>query len=142
MIIRESRRGRPKVIDWWIVLCLGTCLLALLSIPFLDDLLALGAEIDPEDLEDNAEGATVLRYMHWGAGVVVFLMAAFMGVGPLLPRREFAWVFGIVQMVGSMLCLGLLGILGALPIMIFWVRTDCRAWFKDRGDEDFEDVFA
>lgn len=137
MLIKESRRGRPRVIDWWIAFCFLNVLLLLASIPFIDDLIALDAEFDASDPEQ----AEVLRVTHWVMGVLVGLYALVMGIGPLLPRGRTTWIIGIVQLVLSMLCGGCLCALPAVPIMVFWVRAPCRDWFENRDELEVAEIF-
>jgi hypothetical protein len=137
MILRESRRGRPRVIDWWIALCFLSAALTLLCVPFLDDLMALDPDIDLERPEDREAMEITTMIMI----PILVISSLVMLAGPFLPRGRVAWIYGIIQLALSMLCGGCLCLLPAIPILVFWLRPDCRDWFCSSMSTDVEGVF-
>ena len=56
-----------------------------------------------------------------------FFLAFAAALGPFLPQRDWAWLFGF-----ALLCLGLTSIVLlplSLPIMIFWRKEPVKTWF-------------
>ena len=79
---------------------------------------------DPEDLEMSRFEATMMGALLGGLGFVFFVMYL---VPYVLPRRPWVWVYDIVLIaIGLTSCLTLPL---ALPLLIFWLKPEPKAWF-------------
>ena len=112
---------KPAVWNWYAAYCVAMALMYLLCV-VLGLAFILG---DPAELEMDAGGARVMGALFVGMGLV---LAALFGAGPLLPRRSWAWVFGLVLIVigmGSMCCLP-----ATVPLLIWWIKPETKAYYK------------
>ena len=56
-------------------------------------------------------------------------------VGLFLPRAKWSWIYGIVVIaVGNLACI--LCMPAGIPVMIFWVMPNARAWFWEERQDD------
>ncbi|CAN0453997.1 unnamed protein product, partial [Ectocarpus fasciculatus] len=123
---------RPGVVLWFKVYLVATMVLgvllalsglAMLSDPgmFLDALRESG-QAGPGVPSTTAE----VQRLGWGYGLGGILGVAMSVAGCLLPRGTGKWVFGVVLIALGMPGLVTLPVL--IPLLIFWVREDCKAW--------------
>ena len=130
MIIREPGQDRPAIVIWWTVYCFVAGGFYLLSsvVQLIGGRGSSGLESDP--------AAAVLTL------VFMFGVAIFYAAGPFLPRGRAAWVFGIVQMAVGLLCSFVMCLPVVIPLLVFWLRPECRDWFDGRTQpDDFAEVF-
>ena len=105
---------RPAVVAWFYAYCAGMALLYA-GVLALFGWLASEGELGPSD--DISLIAMAV--------VCVPLLLVF-GSAPLLPRRRWTWVYYLV-----LICLGMGGITAAasVPLLIFWIKPEAKAWF-------------
>ncbi|MEM1446161.1 MAG: hypothetical protein AAGF84_08905 [Planctomycetota bacterium] len=73
----------------------------------------------------NLTEAKIMGWIYGGLGIVFF--GAYVGWW-LVSRSGAKWVYGIV-----LICIGMLSFCtlpAAIPLLIFWIRDDCKAWFR------------
>ena len=133
MILRAPREGRPGVVPWWLAYSLicGAIYVVLVVIQVVELTLS-AAGTSGEDIAD-----------FWFAIVFQLASAVVFGVGPFLRRGRATWIYGIFQLVLGMICSCGFCFPFALPLLIFWVRDDCRRWVEDRDPPvtDLAEVF-
>jgi hypothetical protein len=116
MIPYATVQQRPGVVTWFYVYAIAMATMYL-AVGVLGVFLAA-----TQTGEDWVVGAIL-------AGVCVPLMAAC--AAPLFfPRRKWAWIYGLV-----LIAIGLSGctLVAAIPLLIFWIKEDCKDWFNVRG---------
>ena len=59
-----------------------------------------------------------------------FVLFAAFAAAPFLPRKPWVWIYHLV-----LICIGLSGItfVASLPLLIFWLRPEAKAWFGRRA---------
>ena len=110
----------PPVYKWFVVYCVLMALLyattAVMGIVFMF--------IEPVDREMSASEARLMGTVFLLLGMVFFVPFA---LAPFLPRKSWAWVFGLV-----LICLGLTSaccLPASIPLLIFWLKPDMKAFY-------------
>ena len=121
MYPQSSAPPKPAVWNWYAAYCVAMAVMyfacVVMGLVFLFG--------DPAELEMDPGGAKVVGTMLVVMGLA---LAALFGAGPLLPRRKWAWVFGLVLIViglGSMCCLP-----ATVPLLIWWIKPETKAYFN------------
>lgn len=114
-----ERQPKPPVWPWYVAFCVGWALFYVFAIGFTVFLLAKGQPASGET------GATANIALGVWLGVCGVLLLAY-AVAPLLPLRRWSWIYGMVIVGFSMLggCFPL-----AVPLLVFWVKPQTRAFF-------------
>jgi drug/metabolite transporter (DMT)-like permease len=109
----------PPVYKWFLAYCILMALIylvvALMGIIFL----VTGPDPEMSELE-----ATIMGLVFLVMGLVFFAGYA---VGPFLPRKSWAWVYGMV-----LICIGLTSaccLPACIPMLIFWLKPELKAFF-------------
>lgn len=109
---------RPGVIPWFKAYAAFLALLYLAVIAF-----GVFVATHPAEMEVSEEFGRVFGLTIAALGLAFALGFA---AGLFLPRRPWAWVYGLV-----LICIGLNGC--TLPfsaaLLFFWIRPDAQAWF-------------
>ena len=116
----------PAVLTWYKVYCGLMALLYILCVVFGVVLLALPAAA----LEAAEEEAIVLRVQGGILLVMGVVLAGVFGLGLFLPRRTWAWIYGIVTIgigMTSACCLPI-----TVPLIIFWLKAETKSYFQIR----------
>ena len=110
----------PPVWPWYIAYCLGMAgvafLLTMLCVVFV------AVEPDPDWAGDPSAQLGVLVYI-----AIWFLVTCIYGVVPFLPRKSWAWTYGLVVISAGLMC----GcwIVASIPLLIQWVKPETKAYF-------------
>lgn len=111
---------RPAVWPWYAVYCVCMALLYLLCC----GLGVLFLVLDPSDLDTSRVEALVTGFML--LVVCAPLMIAF-AAGPLLPRRKWAWVAGLLLIaVGMTSCCCMPA---CIPLLMWWIKPETKTWY-------------
>jgi hypothetical protein len=108
--------GPPGVWTWYVVYCVTiTAFLLLFALIFL--VAGIGGS-DP----DGRVGGVILAMM-------CFIIAIPFGIAPFLPKQNWVWIYNLV-----LICLSLTSCyctLFAIPLLIFWIRPETKAYFNN-----------
>jgi hypothetical protein len=112
-----DRPAPPPVWGWYVAFCVAWALFYALAIAFSAWLLVTGDPPPPTTL------ASVLAMGLWFGFCAVLLVAY--AIAPLLPRKPWTWIYGIVIIAFSALggCFFV-----AIPLLVFWIRPDLQAY--------------
>ena len=111
---------QPAVMTWYKVYCVLMALLYLM-------LVAAGVFliiVAPSDRDMSAEEAQLM------GGIMLFMgiaLAIPFLIGVFLPRKPWAWVFGLV-----LICIGLTSVCclpATIPLLIHWIKTETKLYF-------------
>lgn len=118
---RDARRAkRPGVWTGYVVYCIAMALLYLSCVPMGLFFFFWGADLP----DTSAAEARLVGVVFGGLGVVLFIPFA---LGPLLPRRPWTWVYGLV-----LICLGMTSaccLPVTIPLLIYWIKPEAKAFF-------------
>jgi hypothetical protein len=114
----------PGVVKWFKLYCAFLVLVYLAVSAFGVFLL----QLEPGDLADFADDPSEIRIQAYAMLIVGPPFAVIYGLAFFLPRRSWAWICGIVLISLTMTSLCCLP--AAIPLLIFWVRQDARAYFN------------
>ncbi len=92
------------------------CVLGAISALFVIDF----EDLSREDRVGSLVGCILL-------GVMSFPLAMLFGFGPFLPRKNWAWIYGIVLIaigLTSPCCMPV-----SIPLLIFWIKPEIRAYY-------------
>jgi hypothetical protein len=110
----------PAVWKWYVAYCIAMACLYVLTTIFGVVLLAVAPDaLHMQPMESKIQG---------GACVVLgpILLIVFL-IGIFLPRRPWAWIYGIV-----LICLGMTScccLPASIPLIIYWVKPETKAFF-------------
>jgi MFS family permease len=119
-----AQQERPGVVTWYIVYCVCMALMYLI--------LVVGGvvlAIMADSIGDSDMSAGEARLMGVIFGAVCLPLAVFYLAGPILPKRNFAWIYGIVAIaigMTSACCLPMV-----IPLLIYWIKPETRAYFQN-----------
>lgn len=111
---------QPAVMTWYKVYCVLMALLYLM-------LVAAGVFliiVAPSDRDMSAEEAQLM------GGIMLFMgiaLAIPFLIGVFLPRKPWAWVFGLV-----LICIGLTSVCclpATIPLLIHWIKPETKLYF-------------
>ena len=85
--------------------------------------------IAPDLAAQDPEVDDPITFQIMGGGLILMSIAlgSIFGMGPFLPRKRWAWIFGFVP-----ICIGFTSICTlpfCIPLLIFWLRADTKAYF-------------
>jgi len=108
-----------------LILFRGYCIVAGLLALVIGSLGMLGLAIDgfdPAKFDSTAGGVEVATILF----LYLLVEGIALGIALFLPRRPWAWIWSLIA-----IALGVAGItiFGAVPLMIYWVRTDMRTYY-------------
>jgi hypothetical protein len=112
--------GKPAVWNWYVAYCALLAALYLLVIIMGFVFLVF----EPTDRDMSPGEARIMGVIFIVVGLVLFVPFA---SGPFLPRRPWAWIFGLV-----LICIGLTSaccLPAAVPLLIYWLKPDNKAYF-------------
>ena len=116
--------GRPRVLTWFIAYCIFMALLYAACVAGGAWVLSMPehelTSWDMDLVEARIQGGVFLA-------IGLPLMAAF-GLGPVLPRRKWVWVYDIVLIaigLTSVCCLPV-----TVPLLIYFIKPETKAWFE------------
>ena len=112
-----DRPAPPPVWGWYVAFCVAWALFYALAIAFSAWLIATGEPPPP------VTTTSVVAMALWFGFCAVLLVAY--AVAPLLPRKPWTWIYGIVIIAFSALggCFFV-----AIPLLVFWIRPDVQAY--------------
>lgn len=122
MLHQHSEPQKPAVWNWYVAYCMAMALLYLFCIAagfFV--LVSNEARSEREAMEARIMGAIFI-----GAGLALLIPFA---AGPLLPRRRWAWVVGLI-----LICIGLTSaccLPAAIPLLIWWLKPETKAYYNE-----------
>ncbi len=112
-------RATPAVYNWFVVYCV---FMALLYLGFAAmGIVFMFSEPDPEM---SAAEAKMMGGLFLLLGLVFFVPYA---IAPLLPRKSWVWVFGLV-----LICIGLTSaccLPACIPLLIFWSKPEMKQFY-------------
>lgn len=114
---------RPAVWVWYVAFCVAMAIMWLTLVFLGLSFLLTG----PPNREMSSGDARVMGLIFIGLGAA--LMVPYVAA-PFLPRRRWAWVLGVVLIVLSMT--GTCCLPAAIPLLIFWVKPETKAFFDGR----------
>lgn len=115
----DNSTGR-KTHFWFRVYCISLAIVYLL-VTILGVFLAVS---QPQTREYNSNEIFFIGIIYAVLGIVLFIPFA---VAPLLPRRPWVWIYGIVLIAIGMTsgcCLPF-----CIPLLIFWIKPETKAIF-------------
>jgi cell division protein FtsW (lipid II flippase) len=121
-----SYNVRPGVLTWFTVYCV---LMALIYA-----LVAVGGAIilsSPELFEEGPRDPEELKIRAIAMLVVGIALMPVFAIALALPRRPWVWIYDLV-----LICVGFLSCCFwpiSIPLLIFWIKPDARAWFGRGG---------
>ena len=112
---------QPGVLQWFKVYC--TCMALLYAGITWMVVQKLTKELYSRS---GPDGAIPFIFAAAFLGVFVLLFAA----AWILPRERWAWTYSLV-----LICLGMGGLtlVAAVPLLIFWIKPETKAWFGRRA---------
>ncbi len=111
---------KPPVMTWFVAYCVFMTLLYLFC--FVVGIVFVATEPTGRDM--SADEARVMGMVFIGMGLVLAVPFA---IGPFLPRKPGAWVFGLV-----LICLGLTSVCClpvTVPLLIHWIKPETKSYF-------------
>jgi hypothetical protein len=117
----------PRPTVWWFfaAYCAAMALLYL-SVSVLGVVFIAFAE----EMVEGDPNSTSAEPMLMGAMFIVMglIFGAFFAAAPLLPKRKWAWIYGIV--VISIGLTSICTLLASIPLLIFWIKDDVKAFYQ------------
>jgi MFS family permease len=118
----DPSQPAPPVWKWYVAYCVFMAILYLLCIVmgFVFLLAAPASDRRPTSPEE----ARLFGVVFMVVGLVLTIPFA---SGPFLPRKPWAWTFGLV-----LICIGLTSaccLPAAIPLLIFWLKPETKAYF-------------
>jgi hypothetical protein len=113
------------VIPWFYAYCV-LCLLMYLLVVVVVSLFIAG--IFPVETPEEPAMPPIIGGIYIVLGMV---LAAAFALGLLAPRRKWGWIYNLVLICLTMTSCGCLPM--AIPLLIFWIRADCRHWYGMQG---------
>lgn len=112
---------KPQVVTWYYVYVVVLCLMFLAVIVGAALVLA-GVFPIPEEEQTDATVVSLI-YLIMGGFILIPCLVAF-----FLPRRKWVWIYHMV-----LICLGLTGctVVGCIPLLIFWLKPEVKAYFDE-----------
>ncbi|HLM58716.1 MAG TPA: hypothetical protein VK422_21610 [Pyrinomonadaceae bacterium] len=123
MLDPNPQPPRPAVWAWYVAFCAAMAIMWLMLVILGLNFIVAG----PSDPEMSPGEARVMGLIFIVLGAA--LMAPY-AAAPFLPRRKWAWVVGVVLIALSMT--GTCCIPAAVPLLIFWVKPETKAFFNAR----------
>ena len=111
---------KPSVWTWYVAYCAFMAVMYLVC-------LVLGLYVivaEPSRPGTSAEEAMVMGYVFVIFGLLLSLPFA---AGPFLPRKPWAWIFGLV-----LICVGLTSLCclpAAIPLLLGWLKPETKSYF-------------
>lgn len=117
--------ARPGVWTWYVVYCvaMGMLYAGVLAMGIVS--LAMSETIAADDPTTSAGDVQIfgVAMIAISLPICIFYCAA-----PLLPKRRFAWIYGIVAIALGMTSLCCLPV--TIPLIIFWIKPETIAYFQ------------
>lgn len=113
----------PTVFYWYVAYCIGLALLYAACV-IAGVVLMVGAA----EFGDTAEDRIALLILGAVLTVLCLPLAIMFIAAPLLPRRKWAWIYGIVLIV-----IGLTSGCTMIPcviLLVFWLQDPARRYFE------------
>jgi hypothetical protein len=114
----------PGVWIWYVIYCVLMALLYLICLAVSIVLIAFADEIAAGDPEMDA---TECRITGAILCMVSLPLMVLFGVAPLLPKKKFAWIWGLITIAIGMTSCCCLPV--SIPLLIFWIKSDTKAFF-------------
>ena len=115
--------ARPPVWPWYVAYCVFMALVYLVVAIIGVGLVFIAFAEDATDREELYT-LVAMGVVYAGLGLLMSLLYV---AGPLLPRRKWAWVWGIVNIaigLTSPCCM-----IVSIPLIIFWIKPETKAWY-------------
>jgi hypothetical protein len=115
----------PPVWTWYRVYAGAMAFVYLVVAGFGLFFLAFGSTI-AESSRDPAD-AYVIPIMGVTYAVLGFVFMGLFGYGLMMPRRPWAWIYGLV-----LICIGMTSLCclpATIPLLIFWIKPEMKAFF-------------
>lgn len=122
MLHQSSAPQKPAAWNWYAAYCVLMALLYLFCIAA--GFFALLA--DEAKAEMGKPEAKIMGAIFIGVGLTLLIPFA---AGPLLPRRRWAWVVGLV-----LICIGLTSaccLPAAIPLLIWWLKPEMKEYYSE-----------
>ncbi|MEM8781214.1 MAG: hypothetical protein AAGE65_00025 [Planctomycetota bacterium] len=128
---------RPRVVLWFkVYLFVSIAFGALMALSGLAALSDPAAALDSMRQSGQVPpGSTLtlddMRMLGWVYGIAGLIGVALPIAWFLVPRGNVKWILGIVLIALGMP--GLVTLVVLVPLLIFWVREDCKAWCQGQA---------
>ena len=116
----HSPQPQPAIMTWYKVYCVLMALLYLVCV-VIGAFFIIAA---PSDRDISAAEAQVLGGIMFIVGIPMVVTFAF---GVFMPRKPWAWVFGLV-----LICIGLTSLCClpvTVPLLIHWIKPETKIYF-------------
>ena len=120
MLPQSSGPQKPAVWGWYVTYCVAMAFLYFVTVVMGLIMLLTGPTGPDVDPVENK----IISFIFIGMGLALLIPFA---AGPLLPRRRWAWVVGLVLIVigmTSMCCLPV-----AIPLLIWWIKPETKEYY-------------
>jgi uncharacterized membrane protein len=124
MLPQSSEPQKPTVWNWYVTYCVAMAVLHLLVV-------AAGFVVlftAPATTDRELTAKKFLSSLYIVLGFVFLIPYA---AGPLLPRRKWAWVMGLV-----LICFGMTSVCclpAAVPLLIWWIKPETKEYYYHDG---------
>ena len=111
---------KPPVMTWFAAYCVLMALLYLFC--FVMGIIFLTVQPAQRDMSPGETQAMGIVLVVMGLALAIPFAA-----GPFLPRKSWAWVFGLV-----LICLGLTSVCclpATIPLLIHWIKPEVKAYY-------------
>lgn len=119
----DPSQPAPPVWKWYVAYCVFMAVLYLLCI-VLGVIFLTAAPTEFDRPPTSPEEARLVGVVFIVVGLVLAVPFA---SGPFLPRKPWAWTFGLV-----LICIGLTSaccLPAAIPLLIFWLKPETKTYF-------------
>lgn len=124
MLPQSSEQQKPTIWNWYVMYCVAMAVIYLfVALAGFNVLLTEPTGPDVDSLKN--------KIMSLGAIVIGLVLLIPFAAGPLLPRRKWAWVMGLVLIcigMSSMCCLPV-----AIPLLIEWIKPETKEYYYHDG---------
>lgn len=124
MFPHSSEPQKPPVWGWYVTYCIAMAVLYLVIVVagFVTLLVGpTGLDVDPVENK-------IISFIFIGMGLALLIPFA---AGPLLPRRRWAWVVGLV-----LICIGMTStccLPVSIPLLIWWIKPETKEYYYGGG---------
>lgn len=124
MLPQSSEPQKPTVWGWYVTYCVAMAVLNL-AVAVAGFVILLteptGSDLDPTEKK-------ILSFIYIVVGLALLIPYT---AGPLLPRRKWAWVLGLV-----LICIGMTSVCclpAAIPLLIWWIKPETKEYYYHDG---------